>query len=286
MPLVAPYAEEPIFDTDGLPPPMQDSNPQHILLIDDNPDQLRLLIEVLGNKHYRLTVAMGGAQGYTRAVGNKPDLILLDVRMPNPDGFVVARMLKANPITARVPILFLSAHQGLEERLTGLRLGAVDYIIKPFQPEEVLERVRIHLEIARDLALGLERPTPVAGNSVPRIDMDAQPNVPPSYKTLFAAASRIIMERQDGPIKTSELAAMLSISERRLNVVFEACSGISLFEFVRHERMRKAALLLSQTTLDISYIAAEVGYSRATNFSTEFRKFWGKAPSAFRKHAQ
>ncbi|MFW7342170.1 DNA-binding response regulator [Pollutimonas sp. H1-120] len=259
---------------------MQDS-PQHILLIDDNPEQLRLLVEVLGSKDYRITVAMDGVQGYTRAVSNKPDLILLDVRMPNPDGFIVARMLKANPVTARIPILFLSAHQGLEDRLTGLRSGAVDYIVKPFQPEEVLERVRIHLEIARDRGLG----SPADG-AAPRVDMDAQSNVPAAYKTLFTAASRIIRERQDSPLNASELAAMLSVSERRLNAAFEACSGMSLFEFVRHERMRKAALLLSQTTMDISYIAAEVGYSRATNFSTEFRKFWGKAPSAFRKHAQ
>lgn len=254
------------------------------MLVDDNPDQLRLLIEALGSKAYRVTVAMDGIQGYTRAVSGAPDLILLDVRMPNRDGFTVARMLKANPVTARIPILFLSAHHELDHRLTGLRLGAVDYIIKPFLAEEVRERVRIHLESARERAVApAERASP---DDASLAESGVLSDVSPAYQILFGAASGMILERLDSPPKASELATMLSVSERRINLVFEACSGMSLFEFIRHERMRKAALLLSQTTTDISHIAAEVGYSNAANFSTEFRKFWGRTPSAFRKNPQ
>src|SRR5690606_39998781 len=79
-----------------------------------------------------------------------PDLILLDVQMPKKDGFAVARLLKADAITAHIPLLFLSASADIQDRLTGLRAGAVDYILKPFQALEVVERVRIHLALAGD----------------------------------------------------------------------------------------------------------------------------------------
>lgn len=120
----------------------------HILIVDDDPDQLRLLIAALRNASYRVSVALNGDQGYARANILIPDLILLDVRMPGRNGIMIARLLKKNPATQHIPIIFLSAMTEKDERLEGLRAGGVDYISKPFHVEEVLERTRIHLEIS------------------------------------------------------------------------------------------------------------------------------------------
>jgi len=121
----------------------------HILIIDDDPDQLRLLIAALRETPYRVSVALKGDQGYARAIALLPDLILLDMRMPGRDGAAIARMLKSNPVTQHTPILFLSALTSQEARLAGLTAGAVDYITKPFYVDEMLERIRIHLSLSK-----------------------------------------------------------------------------------------------------------------------------------------
>src|SRR5690606_16401167 len=108
-------------------------------------DELRLLLEILRNAGFKLSVALDGVKGYSRAIAFVPDLILLDVHLPGLDGFSACRRLKANPATAHVPVIFLSSEHAVDARLTGLRDGGVDYIMKPFVPEEVMARVRIHL---------------------------------------------------------------------------------------------------------------------------------------------
>ena len=121
----------------------------HILIVDDDPDQLRLLVAALRNTPYRVSVELDGGQGYARAAALAPDLILLDVSMPGQNGLTVARLLKSNSATRAIPIIFLSARADDQERLTGLKTGAVDYIRKPFYVDEILERIRIHLMLAQ-----------------------------------------------------------------------------------------------------------------------------------------
>src|SRR3546814_18103872 len=86
-----------------------------------------------------------GAQGYQRAQALQPDLILLDVHMPVLNGFNASRLLKNDPATAHIPIIFLTSANDLNDLLEGLTNGGVDYVIKPFEQEEVLARIRIHL---------------------------------------------------------------------------------------------------------------------------------------------
>jgi DNA-binding response OmpR family regulator len=119
-----------------------------ILIVDDNPVNCKVLIsnlEAAGN--YKLLVAMNGTKAVQIAEKRLPDLILLDINLPEMNGFEVCTHLKANPETAEIPIIFLSALNDVDSKVNGFNVGGVDYITKPFYKEEVLKRVETQLKI-------------------------------------------------------------------------------------------------------------------------------------------
>ena len=118
-----------------------------VLVVDDDAASLSALFECLRRAGYRVLVAQDGSSALERAEHGQPALILLDVMMPELDGFETCRRLKANAATADIPVLFLTALTDTTEKLKGFGVGAVDYLTKPFQWEEVLARVRTHLRL-------------------------------------------------------------------------------------------------------------------------------------------
>ena len=120
-----------------------------ILVVDDTLASLKLLTEILTAEGYEIHPADSGELALASVASNPPEVILLDIRMPGMDGFEVCRGLKARPESREIPVLFISATTDQAERVEGLRLGAVDFIAKPFQREDLLARVAIHLELAR-----------------------------------------------------------------------------------------------------------------------------------------
>ena len=120
-----------------------------ILLVDDNPTNLQLLFSTLKGLGHKLLVAKSGEDALKVAQWAHPDLILLDIMMAGIDGFETCAKLKEDPQTEEIAVIFLSALDDTEDKIKGLSLGAVDYIAKPFQAEEVIARVETHLTIAR-----------------------------------------------------------------------------------------------------------------------------------------
>ncbi|MBD2496875.1 sensor histidine kinase [Nostoc sp. FACHB-280] len=118
-----------------------------ILIVDDNPTNLSVLSEALAGEGWRFRVAVDGESAIAQAERNPPELILLDVQMPGIDGFETCRRLKANLVTQNIPIIFTTALADTESKIHGFSLGAVDYIPKPFAQEEVIARVRVHLQL-------------------------------------------------------------------------------------------------------------------------------------------
>ena len=117
-----------------------------ILLVDDNPTNLKVLWQALEEETYEIMAATSGQQALDLAQSGAPDLILLDVMMPYMDGFETCRRLKANPQTAAIPVLFITARDETEALVEGFNAGGFDYIVKPFRSAEVLARTRTHLE--------------------------------------------------------------------------------------------------------------------------------------------
>ena len=125
------------------------SEDESLLLVDDNPTNLQVLYQTLETTGCKLLVAKNGEAALSIAQKASPDLILLDIMMPGIDGFEVCRRLKADPATEGIPVIFLSALTDTKDKVQGLQLGAVDYVSKPFQPDEVIARVETHLTIHR-----------------------------------------------------------------------------------------------------------------------------------------
>ena len=125
-----------------------------LLIVDDEPFYLEMLSELLSDD-YRILVARNGEQALRRAMGRaRPNLILLDITMPQMDGFEVCRKLKHNPLTRPIPVIFLTARNDVQDELKGLELGAVDYVGKPINGPLLKRRVATHLSLAeRQLAL-------------------------------------------------------------------------------------------------------------------------------------
>jgi len=127
----------------ALAPP----NPHHILLVDDTPEVLFLLQDILIKQRYRIRVAMDGRQALAQVEADSPDLILMDIRMPEMDGLTACGRLKSDPRTQDIPVIFISGLNDPDDKIQAFAAGGVDYINKPFDASEVLARVRTHLAI-------------------------------------------------------------------------------------------------------------------------------------------
>jgi len=114
----------------------------HILIVDDQPELAYLMAELLTDAGYDTRTAENGHAALADVQVNPPDLLLLDVNMPELDGFEVAAMLKSDPATATIPIIMVSANEGRGSRLIGLESGAEDYMSKPVDPAELIAKIR------------------------------------------------------------------------------------------------------------------------------------------------
>jgi putative two-component system response regulator len=119
-----------------------------VLAVDDDPDLLALIAKVLATEYEVKTASDGGDALALAAAAPQPDLVLLDVDLPGASGFEVCQLLKEDPATARIPVIFLTGKSEAADQLEGLDLGAVDYLTKPINPRLLLARVRTHLELA------------------------------------------------------------------------------------------------------------------------------------------
>ena len=125
------------------------TNGKTILAVDDKIENLKILIKYLEDSGFELMVAQGGEEAFKHLDRVIPDVILLDVLMPDMDGFEVCRRLKKNPATKDIPVIFMTALTETVDKVKGFKAGAVDYLTKPLQQEEVLARVNTHLTIKK-----------------------------------------------------------------------------------------------------------------------------------------
>ena len=133
----------------------------YILVVDDNQVNLKVVSNFLKEENYKIALATDGESAFSILAKHKIDLILLDIMMPEMDGFEVCEILKGNPKTKGIPVIFLTAKNETEDIVKGFRIGGVDYITKPFNKEELIARVKNHvqLKLVMDLLIKSELDT-------------------------------------------------------------------------------------------------------------------------------
>lgn len=240
-----------------------------ILIIDDRMDSVALLLSYFKEQPLDIQVALGGLDGLRKAIDGRPDVILLDVAMPEMDGYAVCRQLKADPRTAALPVIFLSANDTVAHKLEGFAAGGADYIGKPFSAEEVLARVFVHLQVKRRV----ERLETVAGIGAPSGRDD----------DLVAAAIAQLQQEDAAWPGLDELARRVGTNEKKLTELFRRQFGMAVYEYLGELRLERARLQLAGTRSQVQLIAERAGYRNASDFARAFRRRYGVGPRQYRQ---
>jgi DNA-binding response OmpR family regulator len=251
-----------------------------ILVVEDNADLRALLVATLAPT-YRCTTAADGRTGVERALEDPPELVISDVLMPGMDGFELTETLKRDERSSHVPIVLLTALGDRESRLHGLSERADDYLVKPFDADELLLRVRNLVEsreIARQHAARRlydgERPIP---DTTPA-DLAAHgPREQAFLERLRAAALR---GHADTGFGVSELARHVAMSERQLQRKVRALLAVSPADYLRELRLQQAADRLRRGEPP-GNVAFDVGFASRSHFGACFKARFGMTPGEF-----
>lgn len=252
-----------------------------LLIIDDNPSDIRILIEILRNQNFCINIALNGNDGFDKAVSLDPDLILLDRLMPNMDGSSVCRLLKSDSRTSNIPIIFLTAMQSVEDKVAGFALGACDYITKPWNEAEVIARLRVHLELHKHLKNKNSVKSTTKQNKETEFPLKEEGRV--ALRVHYA--QKVYLENLQENLSLSEVAQRVGTYARQLADDFRTVTGQSTQTWLREKRMQQACHYLLNTEKEISSIAEEVGYTSAAAFSNAFREHFGLTPREYRRTA-
>lgn len=244
-------------------------NISRVLVIDGRPEDIHALTSLLKHSQWQPTLAITGKLGMQLALASMFDLILLEACLPDMSGFAVSRLLKESMAANGTPIIFLTRASSIQDRLEGLNCGGVDYLIKPCAPEEVLARMHIHRKLARQ-------------QSSNRIDSSTQP---PYEKLILQAAIHYLRANLALQSSLETIAREVGVYGKKLSAIFRRHLGVTVFTWIREERLRRSKELLVRTPMAIQDIAEEVGFSSACNFSTSFRLQTGRTPNQFRNEA-
>lgn len=255
-----------------------------VLAIDDEPDSLRILLEMMRAFGLELASAPTGTIGLrnVRVIG--PDLILLDVMLPDSDGFALCRTLKADRKTRDIPVIFLSAKATVDDKADGFAAGGVDYITKPFEAKEVLLRAVNHLGLAQRARVLRERlaqyePLAVATPDAELLPALAlPPETPPGALRILMRARDLLLADLCDPPSLEDLATYASTNRTTLGQLFKRYLGMTAFDYLREQRLNEGRRLLKTTGLAVTVIAERVGYHYARDFAVAFKERFGVCP--------
>lgn len=195
-----------------------------ILAVDDTPASLRLLTDLLTAEGYRVRSAINGELALRAAIAQPPELVLLDVNMPGQDGFEVCKRMKTEAHLKDVPVIFVSALSEMTEKLKGFEMGAVDYVTKPFQREELLARVHTHLELNR-LHNHLEEMVETRTRSLRKSELKLRRHL---LETVSAVAAMVEMRDPYTAGHQHRVAKLATAIARELNMDEAQIEGLNL----------------------------------------------------------
>ncbi|RBW51428.1 response regulator [Marinobacter sp. F3R11] len=244
---------------------------KRILIIEDEEADRMLISAYLQSQGCQLFYANDGLEGIEQARARQPDIILMDAKMPRCNGHDACKIITQDPRTRDIPVIFISGMTSAEQRVRGLLAGAVDYINKPFDFNEVKLRLVIHL---RNRPRSTDTKESRKNEPLPANNLHA---------ILFHSARVHLLKSLSSTLPISELERLTGTNSKKLNMAFKVCAGATVYEYLREERMKEARALLQKTRLPVQDIAHQVGYKDSANFSTAFKERFGLSPREFRQ---
>jgi len=252
-----------------------ESDTPSVLLVEDHADMRAYLRKHL-SPHYQILEAARGDEGLRLARTELPDVIVADIMMPGLDGHALCRALKSDPETDFIPIILLTARTGMTSRLEGLEGGADDYLTKPFEPAELLLRIRNLLRARARSKARYSAPAPAA----------SRPPMPRALAPLDAAFVQRLQDVladafPDPEFDVTALAARLGSSRAQLHRRVAAACRSTPAEVLLRFRLERAAQMLARRAGNVSEIAFAVGFKNVSHFVKRFREHHGHTPTAY-----
>jgi YesN/AraC family two-component response regulator len=243
-----------------------------LLIVEDHADLRKFIMSCLGDD-YQFLEASNGREGLQMAIEEVPTLILSDVMMPEMDGIEMCQRIKNDQRTCHIPLILLTAKASNESKLSGLDLGADDYIIKPFNKHELKLKIRNQVVARTRMQEKIRLEFLSQSTTIKAVSADEK----------FLERLKKIVEARlsDEMLSVEALTEEIGMSRAQLYRKVTALTGISGNEFIRKLRLQRAAQLLQQQAGPVSQVAYEVGFSNLSYFSKCFKEQFGVLPSEF-----
>jgi DNA-binding response OmpR family regulator len=241
-----------------------------LLIVEDNDDVVQFIQSCL-TEDYNTYVACDGVEGISRALELVPDIIISDILMPKKNGFELCREIKTNEITSHIPVVLLTARDDVDAKLEGLDCGADDYMLKPFNPDELKMRLRNLIRVRRIMQQRYQ--SSEHGSFSPQTTDNRE-------DVFVENVRKVILERiDDNEYSITQLCRDLGLSRTQLHNKLKAVTGRSASLFIRYIRLHESLKLLKQGELNVSEVAYSVGFKDPSYFSRTFADEFGYPPS-------
>ena len=243
-----------------------------LLIVEDNKD-VRNYIKSILNNHYNISEAGDGEEGFIKSLEQIPDLIISDIMMPKRDGIHLCQSLKSDSRTSHIPIILLTAKATLQDKIEGLETGADAYIMKPFEAEELIARIKNLIEQRNRLHKYFHEHG--------LFELDENKVTPVDQKFLQKTVALINEHLSDSCFDIEKFAYGMSVSRSLLHKKLSALIGEPPGELLKRVRLNKAAELIKQNSGNITEISFEVGFNNSSYFADCFKKQFGVSPSQY-----
>ncbi|MGB3800704.1 MAG: response regulator [Lewinella sp.] len=284
MPALTSSVQEATLLQDGfkdlIEPVSDDAEPgdvETILVVEDNPDMLEFLAQLLQDK-YRVSTAINGSDGLRLAEQRSFDLIVSDVMMAEMDGMEMCRQIKSNLSTSHIPVILLTAKVLDENKVSGYRMGADDYITKPFNPDLLLVRVETLLEQRRRLREKFN------------LDFRLTPEVedlPTADEEFMDRLVHLLQENvAESEFNVKAMCDAMHLSHMHFIRKVKQLTGKKPIDLLKSYRMNRAKELLAQGSLTVAEVAYQVGFDLPNSFSRTFKKEVNMTPTQYAKSMQ
>ncbi len=246
----------------------------NILVVEDNSSMREYIRDILAGSSYNVVLANDGRHGLDLAIRILPDLVISDVMMPKMDGMQLLAELKGDIRTSHIPVIMLTALSEKKNRFKGLQHGADDYLIKPFDEEELKILISNRIEQRKSLREKWSYNESLIPDGVSSLD----------EKFLCLVQASVEENLGDSQFGVNDLAAAVSMSRSQLHRKLTSLTNYSAGNYIKSMRLQRAYLLLQANSGTVSEIAYEVGFSSPQYFSECFRNHYGQPPGKLRNH--